>query len=84
MRYPENITLLKCLDHILHHPNFLEHPTVPIHSKIVGEKNGRENGEQGSKGQARMYMTGVEERASEGQGQQEEEGVEEGGWRKNS
>ena len=57
---------------------------MPIHSKIFGEKNGRESGEQGSKGQARMYMTGVEERGSEGQGQQEEEGVEEGGWRKKS
>ena len=31
-----------------------------------------------------MYMTGVEERASERQGQQEEEGVEEGGWSKKS
>ena len=57
---------------------------MPIHSKIFGEKNGRESGELGSKGQARRYMTGVEEGGSEGQGQQEEQGVEEGGWRKNS
>ena len=57
---------------------------MPIHSKVLGEKNGRESVEQGSKGQARMYMTVVEERGSEGQGQQEEEGVEEGGWRKKS
>ena len=57
---------------------------MPIHSKNCREKNGRESGEQGSKGQARRYMTGVEEGGSERQGQQEEEGVEEGGWRKNS
>ena len=57
---------------------------MPIHSKNFREKNGRESGEQGSKGQARMYVTGVEERGSEGQGQQEEEGVEEVGWRKKS
>ena len=83
MRDPENITLQKCLDHILHHPNFMKHPTVPIH-RIFLEKNGWESLERGSKEQARRYMTGVEEGGSEGQGQQEEEGVEEGGWRKNS
>ena len=42
---------------------------MPIHSKNFSEKNGRESGEEGSKGQARRYMAGVEEGGSEGQGQ---------------
>ena len=58
----------------------LEHPTVPIQSTIFGEKNGREKGErEGVRGRARRFRTGVEEGDSEGQGQQQQDGVEKGG-----
>ena len=41
----------------------------------MGGKGGRE----GVRGRARRYRTGVEEGGSEGQGQQEQDGVEKGG-----
>ena len=57
----------------------LEHPTVPVHSKILERRIGGKGGREGVRGRARRYRTGVEEGGSEGQGQQEQDGVEKGG-----
>ena len=84
---PEKITLLKCLDHILHRPQFFWKTLLcPFTVKILERRNGGIGGSEGVRGRARAmrYMTCVEEGGSEGQGQQEQDGVEEGGLRKSS
>ena len=81
MRDPENITLQKCLDHILHHPskNVWNTLLCPFTVQFLERRMGGKGGREGVRGRARRYRTGVEEGGSEGQGQQEQDGVEKGG-----
>ena len=52
---------------------------MPVHSNILERRIGGKGGREGVRGRARRYRTGVEEGGSEGQGQQEQDGVEKGG-----